>query len=346
MRITAREEILPIGKVTVYRLENSKGHSVEVSTLGAGVLSVNVPDRMGNIENIALSYANLADYDHDGPCLGKVPGRYANRIAAGRFTLCGKEHQLRINNGPNHLHGGPDGFQNRIWDAQLLPNGVRMKYVSRDWEEQYPGRLSAEVDYLWDDTDTLRILMRATTDAHTIVNLTSHIYWNLDGADAGSILDHEMRLKADRWLPTDDTLVPTGALDPVADTPMDFRKWKRLGQDINADFPALKYGKGYDNCWVLNHDTERDTILDAVELRSEKSGRTLRMHTDQPGVQVYTGNWLEGSAPSRSGRPYHDYEGVAIEAQDLPDAPNKPHFPSTELRPGELYERHITFKFN
>ena len=282
------------GDITLIRLVNDHGAWVELSTLGAGIVGLGVPDKQGNIENVALCYANPADYLNDGPCMGKIPGRYANRIAKGHFSIDGKEYSLAVNNGPNALHGGPTGFQNRIWEYSELPNGVRFTYRSTDGEEGYPGNVEVKADYIWTENDILDLYLRAVTDAPTVINLTNHCYWNLRGATSGSVLGHELRLNASRWLPTDDTLIPTGELAAVEGTPMDFRAAKPLGRDIDADFPALRYGKGYDNCWAI--DAWRPNHLSvAAELHDPLSGRTLTVATTQPGIQVYTGNWLTGS---------------------------------------------------
>ena len=214
---------------------------------------------------------------------------------------------------------------------------------SPDGDQGYPGALHVEALYSWEDDNSLRLEIKATTDAPTVVNLTNHTYWNLDGEDSGSILDHVLKLNASRWLVTSEALIPTGEFALVEDTPMDFRTAKPIGRDIKADFPTLKYGKGYDNCWVLDGATG---LKLAAELSSAVSGRRLEVWTDQPAAQVYTGNWLEGSPVSKSGRSYHDYDGVAIECQDLPDAPNHPAFPSTELRPGQTYRRTILFRLS
>lgn len=277
--------------------------------------------------------------------MGKIPGRYANRIAKGIFRLGDKEYQLAVNNGPNHLHGGPTGFQNRLWECRELPNGVRFTYVSADGEEGYPGQLRVTADYIWSENDILDLYLRAVTDCDTVVNLTNHCYWNLRGAQSGSVLDQELRLNASRWLPTDETLIPVGEPAPVAGTPMDFTTAKPLGRDIRADFPALKYGKGYDNCFLLD-GWRRDFLTPAATLHDPASGRTLRVATTQPGVQVYTGNWLDGSPAGPEGYRYHDYDGVAIECQGFPDAPNHPGFPDQTLRPGQPYDQHIRFAFS
>lgn len=309
---------------------------------GAGIVSVVVPDRNGIMSDVVLGYRDEASYLGDGPCMGKIPGRYANRIAGGRFTLDGKEYQLIKNHPEYQLHGGPDGFADRLWKVlRSSDSQVLMALDSPDGDQGYPGAVHAEALYSWEDDNSLRLEITATTDAHTVINLTNHTYWNLDGEDSGSIFSHKLRLNASRWIVTDPSLVPTGEIARVENTPMDFRRAKPVGQDIKADFPALRYGKGYDNCWIL--DGEPGLKL-AAELSSDISGRRLEILTDQPGVQVYTGNWLDGSPVSKSDRSYRDYDGVAIECQNFPDAPNHPDFPSCVLRPGETYSRTIIFK--
>lgn len=326
-------------------LTNASGASVVLSNLGAGIVSINVPDRDGNLADVTLGYKNPADYLDDGPCMGKIPGRYANRIARGRFSIGGREYQLAINNGPNALHGGPTGFANRIWEAETVgTDTVRFTYTSADGDEGYPSRLTATATYRWADNNTLELTLEASADAPSIVNLTNHAYFNLNGEDSGSALGHTLWLNASRWLPTDDTLVPTGEMAPVGGTPMDFTVAKELGADIHADFPALRYGKGYDNCWLIDGYTP-GLMNEAAVLASAKSGRVLRVYTTQPAVQVYTGNWLEGCPESISGHRYHDYDGVAIECQGCPDAPNRPDFPSQAIMPGKPYRQLIFFEF-
>ncbi len=336
----------PEGKEIIrYTLTNVSGASVVLSSLGAGIVSVNVPDKDGNIADVVLGYKTPLSYLNDGPCAGKIPGRYANRIAHGRFSLDGKEYTLPVNNGPNHLHGGPEGFQNQIWDSRENEGGVEFMYYSADGEMGYPGDLKVVARYDWSDENELRLTMTAESDAPTVVNLTNHAYFNLDGEGSGSILDHVLRLNAAEYLPTDETLIPLGESEPVAGTPMDFVLPKPLGRDINSDFPALKYGKGYDNCWVID-GAEPGQIQTAAELYSPRSGRVLEVLTTQPGVQIYTGNWLSGCPEGKCGRSYNDYEGVAIECQHFPDSPNKGEYPSTVLRPGEVFEEAIIFAFS
>lgn len=335
----------PKGEIEIFTLTNDNGCSVELSSLGAGIVSVVVPDADGNLADVALGYANPADYIYDGPCAGKVPGRFANRIARGEFEIDGEKFKLAINNGPNALHGGPEGFQNQIWQAEPTLSGVRFTYHSADGEEGYPGNLTVVAEYTWDNSNRLTLRLSATTDRPTVVNLTNHTYWNLSGEDSGSVLNHEMKMLCSRFLPGDDTLIPSGEMASVADTPMDFTAFKPLGRDIKADFPAINYAKGYDSSWVID-GYEKGKMIDAVVvLRDPASGRVLEIGTTQPAAHVYTGNWLAGSPVSKSGRSYNDYDGVAVEMQAMPDAPNKPMFPSTLLRPGETYSETIRFTF-
>lgn len=336
----------PKGDITLYRLVNESGASVTLSTLGAGITSIIVPDCDGNLDDVVLGYKNAADYLYDGPCAGKIPGRYANRIANGHLEINGKVYQLAINNGPNALHGGPEGFQNQIWDAEMLDNSrVVFSLLSKDGDENYPGELQARVAYTWTEDNVLKIELNAVTDADTVVNLTNHTYFNLTGENSGSVLNQELKLCASLYLPTDETLIPTGEMAPVEGTPMDFTHFKPLGRDIKQDFPALNYGKGYDNCWVID-GYESQLLHTAAILRDKTTGRVLEVVTDQPAVQVYTGNWLAGSPESKSGRSYNDYDGVAIECQGMPDAPNKPQFPSQLLKADNEYNRVIFFDFS
>ena len=323
-------------------LINKNGASVMLTERGAGIVSIVVPDRNGVMGDVVLGYRDEESYLGDGPCAGKIPGRFANRIAGGCFTLDGREYQLVKNNPDYQLHGGPDGFSNRLWKvAQTSESRAVFTLDSPDGDQGYPGAMHVEATYTWGDDNSLTLEIKATADKPTVVNLTNHTYWNLDGEDSGSIFDHVLKINASRWLVTSEALIPTGELAPVEGTPMDFRTAKPIGRDIKADFPALRYGKGYDNCWVL--DGQRGLKL-AAELSSETSGRRLEIWTDQPAAQVYTGNWLDGSPVSKSGRSYRDYDGVAIECQGFPDAPNHPDFPSCVLRPGETYSRTIIFK--
>ena len=335
----------PCGKeIHKYIITNDSGAYVELSEVGAGIVSVVVPDREGHLSDVALGYKDVLSYFGDGPCMGKVPGRFANRIAKGHFTLDGKEYELPVNNGPNHLHGGPEGFQNQVWESREKDGGVEFLYYSQDGEMGYPGALKAVARYEWSEENELTLILTAESDAPTVVNLTNHAYFNLNGEGNGDILGHELLLNASEYLPTDDTLIPLGNSEDVAGTPMDFVNPKPIGRDINEDFPALKYGKGYDSCWVIDGSPE-ESVRFAAELYAPESGRVLQVYTTQPGVQVYTGNWLDGCPEGKCGRSYRDYEGVAIECQRFPDTPNKPDYPSAVLRPGESYREAIVFSF-
>lgn len=334
----------PKGDITLYTLTNASGASVTLSSLGAGIVSVVVPDKDGKLDDVVLGYKNPVDYFGDGPCAGKTPGRYANRICKGKFSIDGKEYTLAINNGPNALHGGPEGFMNRIWKSEAAGSHVKFTYYAADGEEGYPGAVKATVIYSWNDKNELTIDLKAESDAKTVINLTNHAYFNLDGENSGSVLDHELQLLASKYLPTDATQIPTGELADVAGTPMDFLQPKTIGRDINADFEALKIGKGYDHCWVLDN-WHKHSLGKAAVLTAAKSGRVLEVFTTQPGAQVYSGNWLGGSPENKCGRPYNDYDGVAIECQGFPDAPNHRNFPCQLLCPGEEYNQTIVYRF-
>ena len=336
----------PCGKeIYLYTLENEKGASVQVSNVGAAIVSVTVPDKDGNLADVVLGYPEAASYFADGPCAGKVPGRYANRIALGKFTLDGVEYTLPVNNGPNHLHGGPEGFQNKVWESREHEGGVEFLYYSEDGEMGYPGAVKAIARYEWSEDCELRLTLTAESDAPTVINLTNHAYFNLNGEGNGDIFGHLLRLNASEYLPTSDSLIPLGESAPVAGTPMDFVNEKPIGAEIKADFPALNYGKGYDNCWVID-GAEPGQLQEAAELYAPESGRVLTVYTTQPGVQIYTGNWLSGCPAGKNGHVYEDYTGVAIECQNYPDAPNKADYPSAVLRPGEVYQQAIIFAFS
>ena len=327
-----------------YTLKNSSGASVVLSEVGAAIVSINVPDAEGKLADVVLGYPKAESYFGDGPCAGKCPGRYANRIALGKFTLDGKEYSLPINNGPNHLHGGPEGFQNKVWESRQDGNAVEFMYFSPDGEMGYPGNLKVVARYEWSEDNRLQLTFTAQTDAATVVNLTNHVYFNLDGEGAGSILDHMLKLNASEFLPTSESLIPLGESEPVAGTPLDFVSPKRIGRDLKADFEPLRIGKGYDHCFVIDGHMEGQ-LSEAAELWSEKSRRCVKIFTTQPGVQIYTGNWLEGCPEGKNGHIYHDYDGVALECQHFPDSPNKPDYPSTVLRPGETFEQAIIWQF-
>ena len=336
----------PDGKeIFLYTLKNASGAYVQLSNIGAAIVSIVVPDKDGRLADVVIGYKNALDYLGDGPCSGKIPGRYANRIAKGKFTLDGVEYTLPVNNGPNHLHGGPNGFQNQVWESRAQEDAVEFLYFSEDGEAGFPGNLKAVAHYSWGEDNSLKLILTAQTDKPTVVNLTNHVYFNLDGEASGSVLDHKLELNASQFLPTDETLIPQGEPQDVAGTPLDFVEAKTIGQDIKAPFPALQYGKGYDNCYLID-GAMPGQLSEAAQLWAAKSGRHLTVLTTQPAVQIYTGNWLKGCPEGKSGRVYQDYDAVAIECQHCPDSPNRPDFPSTVLRPGEVMEEAIIWVFD
>ena len=327
-----------------YTLTNAKGASVTLSEIGAGIVSIIVPDKDGKLADVVLGYEKPESYFGDGPFLGKCPGRFANRIALGKFTLNGKEYTLPINCGPNHLHGGPEGFSNKVWESRLVGDAVEFMYFSEDGEQGYPGNLKVVAHYEWSEDNELKLTFTAECDADTFINMTNHVYFNLNGEGNGNILGHILKLNCSEYLPTDDTQIPLGDSEPVAGTPMDFVNPKAIGRDIRADFEPLKIGSGYDHCWVID-GAEPGQLQAAAKLWSEESGRLVEIFTTQPGLQVYTGNWLAGCPVGKNGHIYQNNDGVAIECQHFPDSPNKPEYPSTLLRPGETYEEAIIFAF-
>lgn len=333
--------------IKLYTLTNGNGIQVQLSDIGAGIVSIMVPDRDGHKDDIVLGYPNATDYYGDGPCAGKVPGRFANRISHGRFCIDGKEYQLELNTGDghHHLHGGTIGFANQKWASRIEGDSVVFTYLSADGEAGYPSELVAKVYYTLNDENELNIRLGAWSSGTTIVNLTNHTYFNLKGEGKGNILDHKLKLNAARFLPATNELITTGEMRSVTDTPMDFTHGKLIGQDIQKDYPDLINGKGYDSCWVIN-DLYKDKLNLAAELSHEGVGRMVKIYTTQPGIQVYTGNWLSGCPKGKNGHEYNDYEGVALECQALPDSPNKPNFPNTFLRAGEEYNETIIFKFS
>lgn len=345
MSIEVKQVPTPKGEVSLVRITNSSGAWVELTSIGAGVMAVAVPDRSGHLDDVAIGYENIEDYFGDGPGSGKIPGRYANRIGLGQFTLDGVTYQIPVNNGPNSCHTGEGGFHNRNWTlVSAQGDTAQFRYVSADGECGFPGNLTVTATYRWTDDNSLELTLHAVTDKATVLNLTNHTYWNLSGHDSGSVLNHELKLNSSHFLVTDRYLLPTGELAPVAGTPMDFTTSKAIGRDINQEFTPLKYGKGYDHCWAA--DGADGSIREMAVLHDPVSGRTLRVSSDQPAAQVYTGNWLTGSPRGKGGIEYRDYDAVAIECQNYPDAPNKPTFPNAVLRPGEEYLRHIVYSFS
>ena len=330
--------------IILYTMRNSVGATVQLSNLGASVISVCVPDRNGVLADVVLGYKEWSSYLNDGPYLGKCVGRFANRIRESRFTLDGKEYRLTRNDGPNQLHGGPGGFANKIWASRVETDRVVFSIVSPDGDQGYPAEVGVEAVYDWNDNCELELTFYAKSDATTVLNLTNHTYFNLAGENSGSVLGHTLQLNASKWLPADKALIFTGEIAPVEGTPMDFRTPKALGRDIKADFAPLQNAKGYDTCLVFD-DWQAGKLQQAGTLTDPVSGRVMEIHTTQPTIQLYTGNWLSGSSENKSGRGYNDYDGVALECQGYPDSVNHPEFVSARLEGGTLYTEKIIYKF-
>jgi aldose 1-epimerase len=318
----------------VYTLKNQSGFEVSVTNYGGAITSLKTPDRDGNFGGIVLGFETLDEYVCNPRYFGPLIGRHANRIARGRFSLNGVEYQLPCNNGANHLHGGFKGFDKRIWNVRESDSTLHLTYFSEDGEEGYPGNLTASVDYILLDNE-LRVDYRATADRDTIVNLTNHSYFNLRGV--GTILDHELTLNADHFTPVSEDLIPTGEIRAVAGTPMDFRKAKAIGSELGD------VAGGYDHNFVLN-DWD-GSLRPAARLYEPVSGRALEILTTEPGIQFYSGNFLDGSLIGRNGVAYEKYTGLCLEPQHFPDAPNHPNFPSTVLRHGEEYRHTTIYQF-
>jgi aldose 1-epimerase len=321
--------------------------TVSVTNWGGHIVSILTPDRAGKVADVTLGYKDLAGYASDTFFFGCLVGRYANRIAKGEFTLDGKKYTLARNNGPNSLHGGPGGFQKRLWAARVVKEGggeaVELSYVSKDGEEGYPGTLAATLVYSLTADGGLKLDYRATTDQATVVNLTNHAYFNLAGEGSGDILGHEMQIEADAITPVDATLIPTGAFLAVEGTPFDFRKPTAIGARINSPDEQIKRGGGYDHNFVLNGPS--GTLRQVVRVHEPNSGRVLEVLTTEPGVQFYTGNFLDGRAVGPSGKSYGRRAGFCLEAQHYPDSPNQPKFPLVVLRPGQTYTQTTVYRF-
>jgi aldose 1-epimerase len=339
----------PDGKdVDIYTLKNRSGAEARVISYGGIVVSLKVPDREGRLADVVLGFDNMEGYEGAGSTyFGALIGRYANRIAAGRFTLNGVEYKLATNNGPNHLHGGVVGFDKVLWTVKPLKvrggQALELTYVSRDGEEGYPGTLSVRVVYTLTDANELRIDYDATTDKDTVVNLTNHSYFNLAGEGSGPVLGHLLTLYSDSFTPTDQTSIPTGEIRAVRGTPFDFTKATAIGARIEADDEQLKWAKGYDHNYVVRG--RAGTLRRAARLEEPKSGRVLEVWTTEPGIQFYSGNYLSGLV-GKSGKPYDFRNGLCLETQHYPDSPNKPKFPSTVLRKGGRYRTTTVYKFS
>ena len=338
-------------QVDVYTLKNDNGVTLRAINYGCIVLSIETPDKDGNIADIALGYDKLESYLEATPYFGAVVGRYGNRIAKGKFTIDGKEYTLATNNDANHLHGGIVGFDKVVWEAKTVKKprmaGVEFKYRSKDGEEGYPGNLDVTITYWLNNQNAWTIEYRATTDKATPVNLTQHTYWNLAGHDSGDILSHRLRLHADTFTPVDSGLIPTGELAPVAGTPMDFTKLKAIGKEVNAKTEQIKFGLGYDHNWVLSSElNEQKGLRMAARVVEPKTGRVLTVRTAEPGIQFYCGNFLDGTNIGKGGHVYQHRNGFCLETQHFPDSPNKHNFPSTILKPGDTYETKTVYRFS
>ena len=334
--------------VSLYTLTNSHGMVVKITNYGGIVTSILVPDRRGKLDDVVLGYDNVAGYIKGSPYFGALVGRYANRIAKGKFTLNNKTYTLAINNGVNHLHGGKIGFDKKVWAASpvRIPNGVGLSLTaySPDMEEGYPGNLAVHVVYSLTDDNALKIAYTATTDKPTVLNLTNHSYFNLNGAGSGTILDHTLMINANRYTPIDQTSIPFGLLAPVAGTPFDFRRPHVIGERINAANLQIKNGAGYDHNFVLNH--RGNSLIVAARAYSPKTGRVLTVSTTEPGVQLYTGNFLDGTNIGKGGKVYNRRNAFCLETQHFPDSPNQKAFPTTVLRPGQVYRQTTIDKFS
>src|SRR6266487_2256915 len=335
--------------VGVYTLKNAHGVELRVTNYGGIILSLKVPDRNGRFDDVVLGYDSLADYLRSSPYFGAIIGRYGNRIAQGRFTLDGKTYTLAKNNGSNHLHGGLKGFDKVVWDAAPFKGadsvGLVFRYTSPDGEEGYPGTLQTTVTYTLTSRGELIFDYSATTDRATPVNLTQHSYFNLAGDGKGDILGHVVTLNADRFTPVDSTLIPTGELRSVAGTPFDFRTPTPIGARIEQHDPQLRYGPGYDHNFVLNKGGTAGEPTLAARVYEPTSGRVMEISTTEPGLQFYSGNFLDGTLRGKHGVVYRHRYGFAMETQHFPDSPNKPAFPSTILRPGEQYRSRTIYRF-
>lgn len=335
--------------VELYRLTNANGMEITVLTYGGTIQSISVPDRDGTIANVALGFDNLDDYVAMSPYFGCITGRYANRIARGRFTLDGQEYELAINNDPNTLHGGDVGFDKKIWTVDSADAGsIVLSYTSPDGEEGYPGTLDVTVTYTLTDADEIQIDYNATTDAPTVLNLTNHSYFNLRGEGNGAILDHELMLNAPEFTPVDETLIPTGEITPVAGTPFDFTTAKAIGQDIrDASSEQILIGRGYDHNFVIDRSGVADGELALVAQATDPdSGRMMEVRSTEPGVQLYTGNFLDGTFAGTSGHVYRQTDAFCLETQHFPDSPNQPDFPSTVLEPGDEFTSTTVYAFS
>jgi len=335
-------------EISLFTLINRPGAVAEITNYGGIVVALRMPDRTGALEDVVLGYPTLDGYLADNrPYFGALVGRYGNRIRHGRFVLDGKAYALACNNGENHLHGGTSGFDRAVWTARpsFERAALELRYESADGDQGYPGRLAVEVTYALTDENALRIDYRATTDRPTLCNLTHHSYFNLDGAGRSDVLDHTLFIDADRFTPVDGGLIPTGELRPVKGTPFDFTEPRRVGEFIDAQDEQLKLAGGYDHNFVLRPAGGAEPRL-AARVKGARSGRVMEVHTTEPGVQFYSGNFLDGTITGKGGRVYARRYGLCLETQHFPDSPNQPLFPSTVLRPGASYRTTTLYRFS
>jgi aldose 1-epimerase len=342
----------PFGKtaageaVDIYTLRNKNGVEAEITNYGGIVVSLKTPDKKGQMADVVLGFDTLDGYLGEHPYFGAIIGRYGNRIGKGRFKIDGKEYKLAVNNGANHLHGGVKGFDKVVWHAQETAGGepaLELHYVSKDGEEGYPGKLSVAVRYTLTNANELKIDYTAATDKATVVNLTNHSYFNLKGQGEGDVLGHEVTILANRFTPVDEGLIPTGELRPVAGTPFDFTNPTAIGARIDAEDQQIKFGKGYDHNYVLNNSG--GSLALAARVKEPASGRAMEVWTTEPGVQFYTGNFLDGKLTGKGGKAYQRRFGFCMETQHFPDSPNRPAFPSVVLKPGAEYKTTTVYKF-
>ncbi len=340
---------LPDGTpVDIYTMTNAKGMEIRATNYGGIVVSLRVPDKKGNLDDIALGFDDLKGYLASSPYFGAIIGRYGNRIANGKFTLDGKEYTLAKNNGPNTLHGGLKGFDKVVWNAEPFQNhdgvGIILTYTSKDGEEGFPGNLKAKVTYTLTDNNEWIIDYDASTDKATPINLTQHTYFNLAGEGKGDVLAHILKLNASRFTPVNQTLIPTGEFRPVKGTPMDFTQPTPIGGRINADDEQLRFGRGYDHNFVVDGKGS-DPVL-AARVKEPASGRVLEVFTTEPGVQFYSGNFLDGTITGKNGHVYKQRYAFCLETQHFPDSPNHPEFPTTILHPGQTYHSRTIYKMS
>jgi len=341
------ETVIDGDSVRLYTLINSNGMEVTMTNYGQRIISLFVPDKNGDFEDVVLGYPKIEDYTANKNFYGATVGRYGNRIAKGKFSIDGKTYELAKNNNGNHLHGGEIGFESVVWNVdKATENEIVFSRTSPDMEEGYPGNLVVKVTYALTNDNELKISYKAATDKSTVVNLTHHSYFNLKGEGNGTVNDHILMLNADGFTPVDAGLIPTGKIEKVVGTPFDFTKPKPIGADLEVDFEQLKLGNGYDHNFVLNESPKNsEGLVLAARVTEPLSGRTLEVYTDEPGVQFYGGNFLAGSDVGKSGKPYVFRGSFCLETQHFPNSPNQPGFPSTLLNPGETYTSNCTYKF-